>query len=110
MAIAASLQLLRVHFDKIILIKLLPLEAFGYYVLASTVASGLSFLETPIYTAVFPRLSQHVLHEEWYSVSEETARLINERRGAGARVWAVGTTSIRTLESGCRYIGCVISM
>ncbi|HEY4306428.1 MAG TPA: tRNA preQ1(34) S-adenosylmethionine ribosyltransferase-isomerase QueA [Gemmatimonadaceae bacterium] len=41
----------------------------------------------------------HVMHEEWYSVSEETARLINDRRAAGGRVWAVGTTSVRTLES-----------
>src|SRR5262249_15171975 len=34
-----------------------------------------------------------------YSVSEDTARLINERRAAGGKVWAVGTTSVRTLES-----------
>jgi S-adenosylmethionine:tRNA ribosyltransferase-isomerase len=32
-------------------------------------------------------------------VSEESARLINERRAAGGRVIAVGTTSCRTLES-----------
>ena len=41
----------------------------------------------------------HVMHSEWYSVSDETARVVNERRGAGGRVWAVGTTSVRTLES-----------
>jgi S-adenosylmethionine:tRNA ribosyltransferase-isomerase len=39
------------------------------------------------------------MHSEWYSVSDETARLINDRRAAGGRVWAVGTTSVRTLES-----------
>ena len=43
--------------------------------------------------------SQHVMHEEWYSISEDAARTINERRGAGGAVWAVGTTSVRTLES-----------
>jgi len=43
--------------------------------------------------------AQHVMHEEWYSVSEEAARTINERRANGGRVWAVGTTSVRTLES-----------
>lgn len=43
--------------------------------------------------------AQHVMHEEWYSVSTETARLVNERRAAGGRAWAVGTTSVRTLES-----------
>ena len=41
----------------------------------------------------------HVMHEEWYQVSEQTARLINERRAGGGRVWAIGTTTVRTLES-----------
>ena len=41
----------------------------------------------------------HQMHSEWYSVSEETAKLINETRAAGHRVIAVGTTSCRTLES-----------
>ena len=41
----------------------------------------------------------HVMHEEWYSISPETARTINDRRRTGGRVWAVGTTSVRTLES-----------
>jgi S-adenosylmethionine:tRNA ribosyltransferase-isomerase len=43
--------------------------------------------------------AEHVMHSEWYSVSSETAQLINDRRKAGGRVWAVGTTSVRTLES-----------
>ena len=43
--------------------------------------------------------ANHIMHSEWYSVSEETARVVNERRAAGGRVWAVGTTSVRTLES-----------
>ncbi len=43
--------------------------------------------------------AQHVMHEEWYSVSADAARTINDRRAVGGRVWAVGTTSVRTLES-----------
>ena len=39
------------------------------------------------------------MHAEWYQVSEETARLINETRAGGGRIIAVGTTSLRTLES-----------
>ena len=39
------------------------------------------------------------MHSEWYSVSEETAQLINDTRAAGHRVIAVGTTSCRTLEA-----------
>jgi S-adenosylmethionine:tRNA ribosyltransferase-isomerase len=42
------------------------------------------------------------MHEEWYSVSEKTARALNETRERGAHVWAVGTTSVRTLESAVR--------
>lgn len=41
----------------------------------------------------------HVMHEEWYSVSVEAANTINARRAAGGRAWAVGTTTVRTLES-----------
>ena len=39
------------------------------------------------------------MHSEFFSVSPESADLINERRAAGGRVIAVGTTSCRTLES-----------
>jgi S-adenosylmethionine:tRNA ribosyltransferase-isomerase len=43
--------------------------------------------------------SLHKMHAEWYSVTNETAELINETKAAGQRVWAVGTTSARVLES-----------
>ena len=45
------------------------------------------------------RLDEHHMHAEFISVSEESARIINERRAAGGRIIAVGTTSCRTLES-----------
>jgi len=45
------------------------------------------------------RLADHEMHAEYISVTEEAARIINERRAAGGRVIAVGTTSCRTLES-----------
>jgi S-adenosylmethionine:tRNA ribosyltransferase-isomerase len=51
--------------------------------------------------------AHHVMHEEWYSVSEDTARTINARRQAGGVVWAVGTTSVRTLESAATEEGLV---
>lgn len=41
----------------------------------------------------------HKMHSEWYSVSEETAALINETQKNGGRIICVGTTSCRTLES-----------
>ncbi len=45
------------------------------------------------------RVDEHIMHTEYFSVSEESAALINARRAAGGRVIAVGTTSCRTLES-----------
>lgn len=44
-------------------------------------------------------LADHVMHEEWYRVTDDTARALNAARGRGAHVWSVGTTSLRTLES-----------
>ena len=41
----------------------------------------------------------HKMHSEHYELSAETAELINRTRAAGGRVFAVGTTSCRTLES-----------
>lgn len=51
--------------------------------------------------------AQHLMHEEWYSISDETARAINQRRADGGRVWAVGTTSVRTLESAADAAGII---
>lgn len=44
-------------------------------------------------------LSRHPMHAEAYAVSERAATTINERRRAGGRVWSVGTTVVRTLET-----------
>ena len=41
----------------------------------------------------------HKIHSEWCELSQETAEAINETRERGGRVIAVGTTSVRTLES-----------
>ncbi|MBP1935150.1 tRNA preQ1(34) S-adenosylmethionine ribosyltransferase-isomerase QueA [Paenibacillus sediminis] len=45
------------------------------------------------------RVEDHVMHEEYYSLNEETAKLLNETKERGGRVIAVGTTSTRTLET-----------
>ncbi|MFI5231068.1 MAG: tRNA preQ1(34) S-adenosylmethionine ribosyltransferase-isomerase QueA [Gemmatimonadales bacterium] len=44
-------------------------------------------------------LTAHEMHEEWYRVTAETAAAINEAHARHAKVWAVGTTTVRTLES-----------
>jgi S-adenosylmethionine:tRNA ribosyltransferase-isomerase len=43
--------------------------------------------------------AQHVMHSEYYEVSEEAAEAFNQVRASGHRIWAVGTTSARTLET-----------
>ena len=45
------------------------------------------------------RLDEHVMHSERYELSEGTVALVNETRAGGGRVVAVGTTSVRVLES-----------
>jgi S-adenosylmethionine:tRNA ribosyltransferase-isomerase len=45
---------------------------------------------------------EHVIHTEWCKVTPETAAQINSAKAAGGRVIAVGTTSVRTLESAAR--------
>ena len=44
-------------------------------------------------------LDAHVMHEERFELDAETARTINEAKRCGRRVIAVGTTSVRVLES-----------
>jgi S-adenosylmethionine:tRNA ribosyltransferase-isomerase len=44
-------------------------------------------------------IEDHVMHEESYSISTETAAAVNRAKQEGRKVIAVGTTSVRTLES-----------
>ncbi|WP_324718182.1 tRNA preQ1(34) S-adenosylmethionine ribosyltransferase-isomerase QueA [Carboxydochorda subterranea] len=45
------------------------------------------------------RVEEHVMHEEFFTIPEETAEAILRTHEAGGRVWAVGTTVVRALES-----------
>ncbi len=44
-------------------------------------------------------LEEHEIHQEWYSLDEKNAGIINAARKKGRRIIAVGTTSVRTLET-----------
>lgn len=44
-------------------------------------------------------LAEHQMHSEWYTISEETVAAVRETRAAGNNIVAVGTTSMRALES-----------
>lgn len=41
----------------------------------------------------------HMMHEEWCEVTPEAAQKLNDVRAKGGKIWAVGTTSVRTLET-----------
>jgi S-adenosylmethionine:tRNA ribosyltransferase-isomerase len=43
--------------------------------------------------------AEHRMHHERYAVSPEAAAALNETRAGGGKIWAVGTTVTRTLES-----------
>jgi S-adenosylmethionine:tRNA ribosyltransferase-isomerase len=45
------------------------------------------------------QIEEHQMHSEYYILSKEAARRINKAKENGNRVIAVGTTSVRTLES-----------
>ncbi|MBO5888748.1 MAG: tRNA preQ1(34) S-adenosylmethionine ribosyltransferase-isomerase QueA [Clostridia bacterium] len=44
-------------------------------------------------------LEEHQMHSEWYEITEENAEIINKAKRENRRVIAVGTTSVRTLET-----------
>ncbi|MGO5095245.1 tRNA preQ1(34) S-adenosylmethionine ribosyltransferase-isomerase QueA [Agathobaculum sp. LCP25S3_E8] len=44
-------------------------------------------------------ITDHVMHSEYYIMDEQTAEQINVTRKNGGKIWAVGTTACRTLET-----------
>jgi S-adenosylmethionine:tRNA ribosyltransferase-isomerase len=71
------------------------LEKRGIETVFVTLHVGLgTFL--PVRTA---NIEDHKMHEEWYTVTEEAASRIERAKAEGRKIAAVGTTSIRTLES-----------
>jgi O-antigen/teichoic acid export membrane protein len=71
MTALALTGMLLTQVDKVILTKLLPLDQFGYYMLASTASSLLPQLVAPLFVAVFPMLSQAVVTRSDSAVREQ---------------------------------------
>jgi S-adenosylmethionine:tRNA ribosyltransferase-isomerase len=44
-------------------------------------------------------IAEHTMHAEWYDIPESTQLALQACKARGGKVWAVGTTSVRTLES-----------
>ena len=50
-------------------------------------------------------IEDHVMHSEFFSINEKSAKIINETKATGGRIFAVGTTSTRVLESAGSFDG-----
>jgi O-antigen/teichoic acid export membrane protein len=83
------LALLLTEVDKIILSKLLPLSEFGYYTLASIIATSLTILISPITQALFPKLSELVAKRDEVSLIKtfhQGSQLVSVLIGSAAMV------------------------
>ena len=83
------------HFDRAVLARL---DARGVERAFLTLHVGAGTF-APVRTE---RVEDHELHAEWLAVSAETCRAVEQCRGRGGRVVAVGTTSVRALETAAR--------
>ncbi len=68
------------------------------------VGVGIAYLTLHVGAGTFQpvrtqNLAEHRMHSEWYSLPQDTADAIASHRAAGGRIVAVGTTSLRALES-----------
>ena len=80
------------HFDQALLDQI---DALGVHRAHVTLHVGAgTFL--PVKTE---NLSEHQMHSEWYDVPEATQRAVAACQARGGRIVAVGTTTVRTLES-----------
>ncbi len=80
------------HFDEALLDKL---RARGVKFAYVTLHVGAGTFQ-PVRTE---NLAEHKMHTEWYTMPQETVDAVREARAAGRDVVAVGTTSLRALES-----------
>jgi S-adenosylmethionine:tRNA ribosyltransferase-isomerase len=80
------------HFDETVLA---ALQARGVQTASVTLHVGAGTFQ-PVKTE---NIAEHTMHSEWYQVPEATQRAIADCQARGGQVVAVGTTTVRTLES-----------
>ncbi len=77
MMVAAALATVLSHLDRVVLSRMLSLESFGYYGIASTVAVGLLYLMAPISLTVLPRFTE-LLAKQQYEALMQTYHLSSQ--------------------------------
>jgi S-adenosylmethionine:tRNA ribosyltransferase-isomerase len=50
-------------------------------------------------------ITRHLIHEEYFSITEETVQAVEETKKRGGKIWAVGTTTVRALEYATQVSG-----
>jgi S-adenosylmethionine:tRNA ribosyltransferase-isomerase len=80
------------HFDQALLDKL---KAKGVHFAYVTLHVGAGTFQ-PVRTE---NLAEHTMHSEWYTIAQQTVDAVNAAQANGRDVVAVGTTSLRALES-----------
>ncbi len=53
------------------------------------------------------RIEDHIMHSESFEITEDAAQKINKAKSEGKNIIAVGTTSVRTLETAYQKFGCI---
>ena len=92
---AAAAPTAALHFDQALLDEL---QAMGVHRASVTLHVGAGTF-SPVKTE---NIAEHRMHSEWYSIPPATLQAIADCQARGGRVVAVGTTSVRTLESWAR--------
>jgi S-adenosylmethionine:tRNA ribosyltransferase-isomerase len=54
-------------------------------------------------------VTKHKMHTEAYEITEEAAKEINEIKSTGGKIFAVGTTTVRTLETVAEKFGKIVA-
>jgi S-adenosylmethionine:tRNA ribosyltransferase-isomerase len=92
---AAAAPTAALHFDEALLSQL---QDMGVQRASVTLHVGAGTF-SPVKTE---NIAEHRMHSEWYEVGAETVDAIRATKAAGGRVVAVGTTTVRSLESAAR--------
>jgi S-adenosylmethionine:tRNA ribosyltransferase-isomerase len=87
---------------------------FTSQLLAQLGAKGIDYVKVTLHVGAgtflpvkAKRLADHVMHAEWGEISAATAERVNQARREGRRIVAVGTTSLRLLESAADETGTI---
>src|SRR5712692_1468500 len=91
------------HFTPLVLREI---EARGARIAEITLHIGYGTFE-PVRAEV---ISKHRVAPEWFSIGDEAAQLVNRARTTGGRIIAVGTTTVRALESSAQAAGQIESV